>query len=189
MALSVSAAQSALLAGFAGAGFVLSGAHSKASWMPNAIAQGVVNELLASGKVTVPSRAGGTYPVSALSQSGMQAQIISALSGQGVVISNPFCESDKIATAVSKAVCAQVLSKLKVSIPTDGSGTFSLTGLVAGDLKAAINTELSGGIELSGVHAKGSLIGEGVAAALCSYLNSAAVVQGSFTSGGVYPIK
>lgn len=189
MALSVSAAESALLAGFSGAGFVLSGEHSKASWMPKAIAKGVVEELLATGKVTVPSRAGGTFSVTALSQSGMQAKILSALSGQGVNLANPFCKADSIANAVSKAVCAQVLASLKVSIPTDGNGTFNLTGLSAGSVKAAINAELGALVELSGTHAKGSLIAEGVATALCTYLNSNAVVQGSFVSGGIYPVK
>lgn len=189
MPLSVSAAQGALLAGFTGAGFVLGGEHSMASWMPNAIAQGVVDELLASGKVTVSSRAGGTFSVTALSQSGMQAKILSALSSQGVNLANPFCEAASIADAVSKAVCAQVLASLKVSIPTDGSGTFNLTGLSAGSMKAAINSELGALIELSGTHAKGSLIAEGVATALCAYLNSNAVVQGNFVPGGLYPVK
>jgi hypothetical protein len=119
----------------------------------------------------------------------MQSKILSALSGQGVNLDNPFCKAPSIADAVSKAVTAQILSKLKVTIPTDGSGTFNLTGLTPGTLKAAINSELSGLIELSGAHAKGSLIAEGVADALCNYLNSAAVVQGSFVSGGVYPVK
>jgi hypothetical protein len=188
MTLSVSAAESVLIGGMTSAGFVLGGEHSKAAWLPAAIAEGVINELLASGKVTVPSRAGGTYAVSALSQPGMESKIKAALSAKGVKMDNPHCKAAEISRAVSKAICSEIMAKLKVSIPTDGSGTFQLTGLNAGALQSAINAELSSGLTMTGQHAKGSWIGAAVAP-LCGYLNSAAVVMGSFTSGGVYPVK
>ncbi len=188
MTLSVSTAERSLVAGMTSAGFVLNVEHSKAGWIPAAIADGVINELLDSGKVTVPSRAGGTYAVSSLSMSGMESKIRAALSGQGVNLDNPHCKAGEIARAVSKAVCSEVFAKLKVTIPTDGIGTFQLRGLNATALKEAINAELSAELTLTGPHAKAGWIGAAVAP-LCGHINMSAVVMGNFMPGGVYPIR
>ena len=79
------------------------------------------------------------------------------------------------------------LSKCKVAIPYDGSGAFQIIGLNASALKAAIDGGFSGkGFKLASGDI--SRFSDALAKAVTAEVNDKAVVQGSFTSGGTFPM-
>lgn len=186
--LSVAALESLLMGAFGGR-LVLTGDHAKGGLIPKAIAIGVVNELKGSAKVVVPAHAGGTYPVTELSESGMSQKVLQSLQGGGIKTENPFCKAGIIPLAVAKGVTSAVLASMVVSIPVDGSGEFKLTGLSAGAIESGIKSKLSEVLTLGGMYAKGGVIAEAAAPVIASYLNANAVVSGSFAPGGTYSVQ
>jgi hypothetical protein len=187
--LNVQTLESILIGAFSGTELVLEGDHAKGDRTPKAIAEGVVSEIKASAVVIVPPHAGGTYQVTGLSESGMSAKVLQKLKAEGINTDNEHCKAGIIPTAIAKAVTGAVLASMKVSIPTDGSGSFNLSGLSGSDLQARIAAELSTVLTLNGPHAKGGLIALAAGPALASYLNSNAVISGSFTPGGTYKVQ
>lgn len=186
--LSEQALEAQLRSAFSGKGLVLDGPHAKGGTLPAAIADGVVKEIKASAIVVVPARAGGTYQVTGLSESGMSAKVLQKLKGLGIKTDAQFCKAGIVPVAIAKAVTGAILSAMKVSIPTDGSGEFHLAGLSGSDLESRIAGALSAELTLTGVHAKAGIIAAAAGPALASYLNSNAVVSGSFTPGGIYKV-
>lgn len=185
--LSVTALEGLLVDAFSAA-LVMAGEHAKGDAIPKAIAHGVVTEITSSAKVVVPARAGGTYPVTLLSESGMSGKILQKMQSNGIKTDGPHCKAWIIPQAIAKGVTDAVLASLVVAIPLDGSGVFQLSGVSAGAIEAGITSKLSEALKLSGQHAKGGLIATIAAPVIADYLNANAVVSGSFVPGGIYPV-
>lgn len=171
------------------AGFDLNGTYSRGWIVPQAVGNGVVDEINASAIVIVPTHAGGTYNVTALSQSGMQSKIYSNMSSYGIEFGNQYGLGAYLPDAVATAVTAEVLSKCTVSIPYDGSGEFQVVGLVAADLEAALKAQLIGhGIDFDNIYGRSTDMIHAIAEAVATEVNANAVVSGGFAPGGTYPV-
>lgn len=186
MAMSASALESKVRANLASRGFTFSGIYSRAPDLARAVGVGVVGEINASAIVIVPTHAGGTYKVTALSESGMFSKIKGELTRSGFNYGT-HSRANITPSVIAKAVTDEVLAKCTVSIPYDGSGTFQIVGLSASALESAIN---------SGLRAAGFNIDRGdsmhmahaVANAVADEVNGSAVVSGGFAGGGSFPV-
>lgn len=167
-------------------GLNLDGEHARVGVLSLAVATGVVNEVLSSAKVVVPTHAGGTYPVTGLSASGMSAKIKASLVSQGFVYGG-FSRANVINEAISSAVTSEILGKCTVTIPYDGSGKFSIVGMDMTALTLAIEAELSShGFNLGS--ADSGLMASSVSYGVTTTMNVDGVVNGGFAGGGVFPV-
>lgn len=186
MAMSASALESKIRANLSSRGFTLGGIHSRAPDLAKAVGVGVVGEINASAVVVVPTHAGGTYKVTALSESGMFSKIKAELTRQGFKYGE-HSKANVTPSVIAQSVTDEVLSKCTVSIPYDGSGTFQIVGLSASALESSIIAGLlaAGFTTSRGDSAK---MAYAVSQAVADEVNGSAVVSGGFAGGGVYPV-
>jgi hypothetical protein len=186
MPISASSLEGLIRGHLSGSGFALSGDHAKAGIAAKAVAVGVVGEVLATAKVIVPPRAGGSYNVTGLSESGMNTKITTSLSGQGVAFGT-HGKANALHLAISSAVSSEILSKCSVAVPWDGSGSFQVVGLSQSTLEARIIGNLQGHGFNTSVGDCGKLA-NAVSKAVTTEINGRAVITGSFVGGGTFPV-
>lgn len=186
MALSVDSLDGKLRAALIAGGVRLDGVHARSQHLARAVAVGTVGEINATAIVLVPTHAGGTYSVTGLSQSGMNQKIKGSLSGAGFTFGN-HSRANVINDALSEAITSHVLANCQVTIPYDGSGEFSVTGMNEAALRGEIIQILSGhGFNVA--RGDSSIMATAVAKAVTNEVNAAAVVRGSFAGGGAFPV-